>query len=120
LGDSVVEQDSSNKKLSKNSMKKKLRQYIQSKKDEILQTDKNIIALYYGLIKCERYVDAPVLEKYNRYDDYYDYVKRKMPEKYHHLTDTLMRVIYPNFLQRYHNTNPKLVEFKESLPPIVP
>jgi DNA-binding HxlR family transcriptional regulator len=120
LTDNVVEQNSCEKKLSKNSMKKKLREYIQKRRDEILQSDKNIIALYYGLIKCERYVDAPVLEKFNRYDDYYDYVKIKMPEKYHHLTDTLMKVIYPNFLQRYHNTNPKLVAFKESLPPVAP
>jgi hypothetical protein len=57
-----VEQGSSNKKLSKNAIKKKVREYIQKRKDEILQTDKNIIALYYGLIKCERYVDAPVLK----------------------------------------------------------
>jgi DNA-binding HxlR family transcriptional regulator len=120
LTGNLVEQDSSNKNLRKNSMKKKVHEYIQNRKDEILQSDKNIIALYYGLIKCERYVDAPVLEKFNRYDDYYDYVKRKMPEKYHHLTDTLMRVIYPSFLQRYHNTNPKLVAFKESLAPIAP
>jgi hypothetical protein len=120
LTDNVVEQDISNKKLTKNPMKKKLREYVQKRRDEILQSDKNIIALYYGLIKCERYVDAPVLEKYNRYGDYYDYVKRKMPEKYHHLTDRLMRVIYPPFLQRYHNTNPKLVEFRESLPPVAP
>jgi hypothetical protein len=124
LTDNVVEQDSSNKKLSKNAIKKKLREYIQKRRDEILQSDKNIIALYYGLIKCERYVDAPVLQKdediYHRYGRYYNYVKRDMPKEYGYLTDTLMRVIYPIFLQRYHSTNPKLVEFKESLPPVAP
>jgi DNA-binding HxlR family transcriptional regulator len=116
LMDNVVEQGNGNKKISKNSMKKKVREYIQKRRDEILQSDKNIIALYHGLIKCEIYVDAPVLKKYNRYDKYYDYVKREMPKKYHHLTDTLMRVIYPWFLQIYHNTNSELVDFKKSLP----
>jgi hypothetical protein len=109
-----------NKKISKNAMKKKVRELIQKRKGEILQSDKNIIALYYGLIKCERYVDSPVLQKddeiYHRYEKYYNYVKRDMPKEYRYLTDILMRVIYPRFLQRYHSTNPELIAFRESLP----
>ncbi|MFL6455121.1 MAG: hypothetical protein ACJ71L_14115, partial [Nitrososphaeraceae archaeon] len=122
-----VEQGSNNngnnKKLSKNAMKKKMHEYIQNRKDALLQLDKNIIALYYGLIKCEIYVDAPVLqkeeEKYHRYERYYNYVKRDMPKEYRHLIDILMKVIYPRFLQKYHSTNRKLVDFQESLPPVM-
>ncbi|MFL6423250.1 MAG: hypothetical protein ACJ71R_06635 [Nitrososphaeraceae archaeon] len=111
------------KQLSKNAIKKKMRELIEKRKGETKQTDKNIIALYYGLIKCEIYVDAPVLqkeeEKYHRYERYYNYVKRDMPKEYRHLIDILMKVIYPRFLQKYHSTNPKLVDFKESLPPVM-
>ena len=109
-----------NKQLSKKASKKMVLEYIQSRNDEILQSDKNIIALYYGLIKCERYVDAPVLqkdeEKYHRYERYYNYVKRDMPKEYGYLIDILMRVIYPRFLQKYHSTKPELKAFMESLP----
>jgi hypothetical protein len=109
-----------NKQLSKKASKKMVLEYIQSRNDEILQSDKNIIALYYGLIKCERYVDAPVLqkdeEKYHRYERYYNYVKRDMPKEYRYLTDILLRVIYPSSLQRYHSTKSELIAFRESLP----
>jgi len=87
---------------------------------KILQLDKNIIALYYGLIKCERYVDAPVLqkdeEKYHRYERYYNYVRRDMSKEYGYLIDILMRVIYPRSLQKYHRTKAELKTFRESLP----
>jgi hypothetical protein len=46
LTDNVVEQHKNDKKISKNPMKKKLREHIQKRRDEILQSDKNIIALY--------------------------------------------------------------------------
>lgn len=105
------------KQPSKNAIKKKMRELVEKRKDEIMQSDKNIIAFYHGLIKCDRYVDAPgALGERDRYAKYCKYVKRDIPEKYRYLTDILMKLVYPSFLQRYHNTNPKLVEFTKSLP----
>jgi DNA-binding HxlR family transcriptional regulator len=108
-------EESNNKQISKNAKRKEIREFIQNRKDQILQSDKSIIASYHGLIKCDKYVDAPGGLK-DRYDKYCNYVRIDMPKEYRDLINILMGMIYPSFLRRYHTTYSKLVEFTKSLP----
>jgi DNA-binding transcriptional ArsR family regulator len=95
---------------------KEIRRFIQNRARQIEQYDKSIIAYYHGYIKCDKIVDFPGGSEYR--DKHYKYVINDMPEKYHLLTDILIKLAYPEFLQRFHETNPTLVEFTDALPKI--
>jgi hypothetical protein len=91
--------------------RKEIRKFIQNRARQIEQYDKSIIAYYHGYIKCDKIVDFPGGSEY--LDRYYKYVRNDMPKR---LMNILMKLVYPEFLRRYHQTNQKLIEFADALP----
>jgi hypothetical protein len=97
-----------------------VRKLVEKNMRLVEQWDKNIIAYYRGLIECDKIVDFPGSNGgymySNEYHNYRDYVRNVMSRRYHDLMDSLLKMVYPEFLQKFHKNDPKLKQFIESLP----
>jgi hypothetical protein len=94
--------------------RKEICRFIQNRARQIEQYDKSIIAYYHGYIKCDKIVDFPRGSEYR--DMYYKYVRNYMPKRLINIINILVKMVYPEFLRRYHQTNPKVIEFMDGLP----
>lgn len=93
--------------------RKEIRRFIQNRAYQIEQYDKSIIAYYHGYIKCDKIVDFPGGSE--DLDRYYKYVRKDMPKRLINIINILMKMVYPEFLQRSHHTNPNLIKFTKGL-----
>jgi len=107
-------------KKDKNIMKVKKRtrkiisDYFASFLHEIEEWDKLIISTYHYRIKCDKKYRHTSKKYLSKYDKYCDYVN-SLCEKHIVLIDNLLEMVYPRFLRRYHQTNPRLLAFTNRL-----
>jgi hypothetical protein len=90
----------------KKSTRKIIRDHFASLLHEIEKWDELIIATYHYRFKCDTRYSSGSKENLDKHEKYCSYVN-DLHKKHNVLIKKLLEMIYPKFLQQYHQTNPK-------------
>jgi hypothetical protein len=77
--------------------------------------DKSIVTIYHNRIKCDKSDQSISQESQPRHQMYCNYV-RTMPQNHGIFMNKFIEMVYPDFLKKYHQTDPELIEYTNKLP----